>query len=160
MYYVDGGTTYYVQVDSNYKVTGFTTDETKASTLTSNANGLIAVSGLEDRTYYVKETKAPTGYNLLSNAIALTIAATTSNGQNWTNSVASDALTALTLSVDGGTAVDGDVNSGIVSTTITNTKGTTLPTTGGIGTTIFYIVGAILVIGAAVVLVTRRRVSR
>lgn len=46
-----------------------------------------------------------------------------------------------------------------LSTTIINKSGATLPETGGIGTTIFYIIGAILVIGAGVVLVTRRRMS-
>ena len=44
-------------------------------------------------------------------------------------------------------------------TTVTNNSGTELPSTGGIGTTIFYIIGAILVIGAGVVLVTRRRMN-
>ena len=43
--------------------------------------------------------------------------------------------------------------------TVTNQSGTELPSTGGIGTTIFYIVGAMLVIGAGVVLVTRRRMD-
>ncbi|MBQ8076486.1 MAG: LPXTG cell wall anchor domain-containing protein, partial [Oscillospiraceae bacterium] len=42
---------------------------------------------------------------------------------------------------------------------VENNKGTQLPSTGGIGTTIFYIVGAVLVIGAGVVLVTRRRMN-
>jgi LPXTG-motif cell wall-anchored protein len=45
------------------------------------------------------------------------------------------------------------------TTTVTNQSGTELPSTGGIGTTIFYIIGAILVIGAGVVLVTRRRMN-
>ena len=45
------------------------------------------------------------------------------------------------------------------SSTVTNNAGSTLPTTGGIGTTIFYVVGAILVVGAGVILITRRRMS-
>ena len=43
--------------------------------------------------------------------------------------------------------------------TFVNTKGVQLPSTGGIGTTIFYVIGAILVLGAGVLLVTRRRMS-
>ncbi len=50
-------------------------------------------------------------------------------------------------------------NLNIVPTTVENESGAELPSTGGIGTTMFYVIGAILVIGAGVVLVTRRRMS-
>ena len=43
---------------------------------------------------------------------------------------------------------------------IVNEMGTTLPETGGIGTTMFYVIGAILVVGAAVVMITKKRMSR
>ena len=75
----------------------------------------------EDSTYYLKETKAPEGYNLLPEE--KTVA---------------------------GSAVTVDVE---------NKAGSQLPSTGGIGTTIFYVVGALLVVGAGVVLVTRRKVD-
>ena len=159
LYRINSSNTTEYALVSDGKITGWTTTETEASTLTSGSDGVFKVAGLEDGTYYLKETEAPTGYNLLSNAIELTIAATTVNNQTW-EGTASDALTALTISVDGGTAENGTVSSGVVSATVTNTKGSVLPTTGGIGTTIFYIVGVILVLGAGVLLVTRRRVSR
>lgn len=146
-------------VDSNSKkVTGWSDTEEGGSTLTSDANGLFKVIGLDDGTYYLKETKAPTSYNLLASKITVVITATTTNGQNWTDGVASSALTNLAVTANG-TAGTGDVNSGIAGITVANNKGNTLPETGGIGTTIFYVIGTVLVLGAAILLVTKRRVN-
>lgn len=133
-------------VDSNAKVTGWADTEEGGSTLTSDANGLFKVIGLDDGTYYLKETKAPTGYNLLSSEITVVITATTTNGQTWTDGVASSALTSLAVTADG-TAGTGDTSTGIASITVANNTGALLPSTGGMGTTIFYVVGAVLVIG-------------
>lgn len=140
-------------VDSNSnKVTGWDADEEKGSTLTSDSDGLFKVIGLDDGTYYLKETKAPAGYNLLSSEIAVVITATTNNGQ------ASSALTNLAVTADG-KAGTGDTPTGIASITVANNKGNTLPETGGMGTTIFYVLGSILVLGAAVLLITRKRMG-
>lgn len=146
-------------VDSNRKVTGWSETEDGGSTLTSDANGLFKVIGLDDGTYYLKETKAPTGYNLLSSEITVVITATTSNGQTWTDGVASNALTNLKVTADG-TAGTGNKNTGIAGITVANNKGSTLPETGGMGTTIFYVLGTILVLGAAIMLITKRRMNK
>ncbi len=135
------------------------TAATAPTALTSNANGLFTVAGLDDGTYFLKETKAPTNYNLLTSDIALTISAETVNNQTW-NGTASTALTALTISVTdtvNASTGTGSVDSGIVPMTVKNAKGTALPSTGGMGTILFYTVGGILVIGAGVVLVTKKR---
>ncbi len=132
--------------------------EGAGSTLVSDKDGKFIIAGLDDGTYYLKETKAPTGYNLLADPIKVVISATTTNIQSW-DGVATNALTALTIKVDDGEAVNGVLNTGIVETKVKNNAGTVLPETGGIGTTIFYIVGSILVIGAAVILITRRRMD-
>lgn len=145
-------------VDDNSKVIGWADTEANGSTLTSDTNGLFKVIGLDDGTYYLKETKAPTGYNLLSSEITVVITATTTNGQTWTDGVASSALTNLAVTADG-TAGTGDKSTGIAGIKVANNKGSTLPETGGMGTTIFYVIGAILVIGAGVVLITRKRMS-
>ena len=145
-------------VNNDGKVTGWANTEEDGSTLTSDANGLFKVIGLDDGTYYLKETKAPTGYNLLSSEIPVVITATTTNGQNWTDGVASSALTNLAVTADG-TAGTGNAGTGIAGITVANNKGNTLPETGGIGTTIFYVLGSVLVIGAAVLLVTKKRMS-
>lgn len=139
-----------------------------ASILESDSDGLFKIYGLDDGTYYLKETKAPTGYNLLANPIKLTVVATTNNGQN--GGTAAD-LQAIKINVDdekvGGDGddknnlkfVDGNVATGTVATTVKNNSGSELPSTGGIGTTIFYVIGAVLVLGAGIILVTRRRMS-
>lgn len=145
-------------VDSNNKVTGWADTEEGGSKLTSDADGLFKVIGLDDGTYYLKETKAPTGYNLLSSEITVVITATTTNGQNWTDGVASSALTNLAVTADGKNGT-GNVDAGTAEITIANNKGSTLPSTGGMGTTIFYVVGSILVLAAAILLITRKRMS-
>lgn len=132
----------------------------EGSILKSDDNGLFSVAGLDDGTYKLREITAPAGYNLLNVDVTVVIKATTTNGQNWTDSKAKSALTALTVKVDNGDAVDGDLEKGSVSITIKNNKGADLPETGGIGTTIFYVVGSILVLGAAIVLITKKRMSK
>lgn len=125
--------------------------------LTSAADGTFGVSGLDDGTYQLVEIKSPSGYNRLEAPITFTIDATTDNGQNW-GGVPGDALTALSITV-GDANGDGNVNTGAVSLNVENDAGTLLPETGGIGTTIFYVLGGVLIVGAAVILVVRRRVS-
>lgn len=147
----------WVVVDTNGKVTGWAENVEGGSTLTSDANGLFKVIGLDDGTYYLKETKAPTGYNLLANEIELQVIATTANNQTWAYTP-SDALTALKIKV-GDVTTDGDTNSGIVGTTVENNAGATLPSTGGIGTTIFYVLGGMLVVCAVVLMVSKKRMS-
>ncbi|MDD7389122.1 MAG: SpaH/EbpB family LPXTG-anchored major pilin [Lachnospiraceae bacterium] len=145
-------------VNTDGKVTGWADTEEGGATLKSDANGLFKVIGLDDGTYYLKETKAPTGYNLLSSKITVVITATTTNGQTWTDGQASSALTKLEVTADG-TAGTGDTSTGIAGITVANNKGNTLPETGGMGTTIFYVLGSILVLGAAVLLITRKRMG-
>lgn len=159
LYRENGDTTEYVKVDSNSRVTGWTTVESEASALVSDANGLFKVIGLDDGTYYLKETDPPAGYNILAQPITLVIKATTVNDQNWVGKTASEALTALTIKVDSEAEAKGDTDTGIVSATVENNIGATLPETGGVGTTLFYVIGGILVLGAVVVLITRKRMS-
>ena len=126
--------------------------------LTSDADGTFKIAGLDDGTYHLLEIKAPNGYNLLEDPVELVITATTANGQNW-NGIAADALTGLTIAVDNGAAQNGDLDTGIVNVTVENNQGATLPETGGMGTTLFYIIGGLLVVGAGVLLVVRIRMK-
>lgn len=126
--------------------------------LKSGEDGLFQVIGLDDGEYKLREIKAPTGYNLLGRDVEVKITAATANGQEWTSGEASEALTELEVTADqqGG---NGNVQTGVAEVTIANNKGATLPETGGMGTTIFYIVGAVLVAGAGILLITRRRMK-
>ena len=131
-------------------------NETTNVIMTSTAEGVFGVSGLDDGTYYLMEIKAPTGYNLLEHDLEIVIAATTENGQTW-DGIPANALTALTISVDGGNAENGNAETGAVALTVRNNQGSTLPETGGIGTTLFYVIGGLLVIGAGILLIVRLR---
>lgn len=146
---------YYV-VDAEGNVS-WVADKTKATVLVSDANGNFTAKGIDDGSYKLYETEAPSGYNLLTNPIELTVDATTENGQTWAGEP-SKALTALTITVNNVTT-NGNLNNGSVSITVENSKGSVLPETGGVGTTVFYIVGSALVIGAAVLLITKKRMG-
>lgn len=110
-------------------------------------------SGLDDGDYRLAETTTPAGYNTIA-PIEFTITAE--------HDVVSDnpALTSLSGAVTSGTATFTSATSdGSLTTDVVNQKGATLPETGGIGTTIFYVLGTILVIGAGLLLVTKKRMG-
>ena len=107
--------------------------------------GDITINGLDDATvYYLYETKAPAGYNRLTAAVRFEITATYSDAGNNCTSVTA--------------TVNNDVQSS-VSVNVRNNKGSTLPSTGGIGTTLFYVIGGGLMAVAAVLLVTKKRMN-
>ena len=105
-------------------------------------------TGLDDGDYKISETTTPAGYNTIAD-IEFTITAA-----HDVTSV-KPTLTSLT----GGNKFTGEVSTGAVSADIENNTGSTLPETGGMGTTIFYVVGSILVLGAVVLLVTKKRMG-
>lgn len=113
-----------------------------------NNKGQFGIQGLGDGDYYLQETKAPDGYNLIIDPIQFTISSTQSNKQ----------LTEVLIQI-GNTTTPGVPGTGTVTTTVENTKGTTLPETGGMGTTMLYVAGGILLIGSAVLLVTKKRMG-
>ena len=134
----------YAQVTEG-KLTGWTTTKTEATTLVSGADGMIAVVGLDADTYYLEETKAPGGYNKLAGPVKVEIShtvtdAVTDAGAHMTHTLKQDATDVEKVEIE-------------------NKSGTELPSTGGIGTTIFYVLGSILVIGAVVLLITKKRMS-
>ena len=151
----------YYKWDNN-KVTW--TTEANADVFTTGTNGKLTqqVRGLDAGNYFLVETKAPTGYNLLKDPVAVVITATPDNA---------DGVTKVTYSATYGgnaaTMTNGEVSLAdeqkeaqpVATGTIQNNSGTELPSTGGIGTTIFYVIGAILVLGAGILLVTRRRMN-
>lgn len=149
--------TKYALVDTTGKLNGWTIDETAATELVSDEHGLFKVIGLDDGTYYLKETVAPSGYNTLAQPIKLDISANTSNGQYGSGAVTE--LTTIKVTVDNVTTTPGNVANGTVSIDVKNNQGTTLPGTGGIGTTIFYVIGGGLMVAAAILLITKKRME-
>ena len=150
----------YAVVDADNTVTSWSATEEGGSTLTSDAKGLFSVTGLDDGTYYLEETKAPAGYNLPASDFEVKITATTANGQDWAGDAAT-ALTKIDVTV-GSTAGTGDVPTGTAAIVIENTKGSKLPSTGGMGTTVLYAAGAAIVLVAAfgIAFAVRRRNAR
>lgn len=140
-------------------------NETNNVIMTSAADGTFGIAGLDDGTYYLHEIKAPNGYNLLDDELEVVITADTENGQTWNDFVPANALTALTVTTKLGdeeavAPVAGDTTDGAVAITVENNGGSTLPETGGIGTTIFYAAGALLVLCAGVLLFVKLRMRK
>ena len=103
------------------------------ATLTSLDNGRIDIEGLKAGTYYLKETKAPDGYNLLKK------------------------IQKIEIGEDGSIKLNGDVITGDVK--VKNNSGIELPSTGGMGTTLIYLAGIVLVVLSGYVLISKRRAS-
>lgn len=115
----------YEWVDSIEEATKYVTAE----------NGKVEISGLKAGTYYLIETEAPDGYNLLSGGVEVKLEVPGAN-----------------------TNVDQDPL--LYTADVPNNKGVQLPSTGGIGTTIFYVVGGLLVAGAGILLITKKRMKK
>lgn len=142
IYKTVGTTNYYAVLDTNNNVSSWTTTEGNATVLTTDSTGIVHFSGLDSGSYYIKETEAPDGYSVLAAPVDAEI---DSNDGTVTGAVS------VTLTEGGTNYVD--------AIKIENNSGSEMPSTGGIGTTIFYVVGGILVVGAVVLLITRRRMK-
>lgn len=131
-----------------------TPNQNLSSTDTTGADGIARFAGLGDGTYYIKETSAPNPYILLKKPITVKVEATlpesVMNGK--------ETVTKYTYEVSGDGVVQGSATTddGKVTFTVENKKGFVLPTTGGMGTYLFTIGGALLIL-AAVVLILRSR---
>ena len=127
------------------KVETIRTKENVTATGVVGSDGILRVEGLSAGEYTITEVKAPAGYNLLKTPIVIRI--------DWSAPAASSTDCSWTVSGVKGAVVIG----GLVKVTIENNAGTELPSTGSIGTTIFYVLGGALVLAAVVLLVTRKR---
>ena len=138
--YVDLYYQWYDENHENSNTFGWST-EADRTIVKTDKNGVASFKGLVPGTYYLQEIKAPDGYNTLDKPVKVEITATyDDNGNITTNATPNE-----------------QNNHYEVTSTITNNKGTVLPSTGGIGTTIFYVVGGLLMVGAAILLITKKR---
>lgn len=118
----------------NYRVA--TTGDEGATTTITVKNGKVNIYGLAGKTYTLTETKAPDGYNKL----------VTSETVNLADGSKTHATIVDSVYKDGGVVVE-------------NHAGTVLPSTGGMGTTLFYVIGGGLMVAAVVLLVTKKRME-
>lgn len=115
--------------------------------LTSGKDGTFSLAGLDDGTYFIEEITPLPGYNSIA-PVKIQVNGNTKNGQ--TGNGETSELTDVTFTV--GETTDNAI-------TIVNNAGTTLPSTGGMGTTVFYVVGGGLMAVAVVLLVTKKRME-
>ena len=118
----------------NYRVA--MTGEDGATTTITVKGGKVNIYGLAGKTYTLTETKAPDGYNKL----------VTSETVNLADGSKTHATIVDSVYKDGGVVVE-------------NHAGTVLPSTGGMGTTLFYVIGGGLMVAAVVLLVTKKRME-
>ena len=130
-----GNSTYHVATKTQKDAEGL-----NAATVKINTKNQVVIKGLANGTYYLKETVAPTGYNKLEEPVEVTI-----DGSNLKGNV-----------LNGVYDPDASGNNAIQ---VINKSGTLLPETGGMGTTLFYAAGGVLVLAAVVVFVTKKRMS-
>ena len=114
---------------------------TVVDSITTTEDGVFKIEGLDAGGYKLRETAAPAGYNILTEDVSVGI-----------TSAADNTGTTLTATVADTSTVEK-----VAYIAIQNNSGAELPSTGGMGTTLFYVIGGILVLGAVVLLVTKKR---
>ena len=137
--------------------------------LNDNSKKLVAVvkntegttftfKGLDDGDYILTETVTPARYNTIA---PITFTVTADHKIEWNTGTRTDILTSLTTgnTASGNVTFTADLGKGSLTTDVVNQSGATLPSTGGIGTTIFYVIGGLLMAAAAVLLITKKRMN-
>jgi len=165
---------YSTNADAEAGNTNYYTNSEFNGTVTTANGGLMNIKGLDEGTYYLKELSAPAGYIKDQNVHTIAITAhkaTVTETETLTDgcevSYDVEVVDSYTVTIDDtttstftntltGTSIS-TVTPSENTSEIVNTKGVELPSTGGIGTTIFYVVGGILLVGAAIILVSRRK---
>lgn len=151
-----------------------TTEWKEVKSFTAGSETSFSFDGLDDGRYKLTETTTPDGFNTISDIYFKIEAVHDTTVPEGKDKAEITNLTVTETDADGNAFTGGNkpefevvftpisdanhANSG-VSTDILNQKGSTLPSTGGIGTTIFYVVGGILVLGAGILLVVKRRMN-
>ncbi len=124
--------------------------ETGVETMTTNAQSTILIQGLENGTYYLKETKTITGYNLLSEPFEIKLDVAETTTWNKDGAFGTDGLKTYGSTTYG-------VPNAMGTSTIINKKGFVLPQTGGMGYLLFCTVGIVLIAGGAMLIFGGRK---
>ena len=126
---------------------------TQKNVVTSEANGKLVILGLEAGDYFLKETKAPDGYNALTAPVSVTVGQT--NNSFFVIADAEGNVIDEQLAIEGYT----QHNYTATSATVRNSKGVELPSTGGNGTMMLITIGTMLAMAFAVLLITHKKMS-
>ena len=146
--------------DGAYIYAGTNPGEGLTNRITTPDSGVIVVKGVKSDTYEITEVTAPAGYNKLTAPVTVKAVKTGETSTHTTvyldeNGNVTNETTAKV------TEVKVDIETiAATAVAVVNKAGTELPSTGGMGTTIFYVLGAVLVVGAGVLLVTKKRMSQ
>ena len=126
--------------------------ESHAEKLETDAQGNLLLQGLDEGTYYLEETDAPEGYNKLSARTEIVINEKSGAEDQVINGVVKNGEASITLKKGEGTE-------DVTAIGIENKSGNELPETGGIGTTIFYTVGGVLMVTALALFITKKKMA-
>lgn len=142
-----------------YIYAGTTAGEGLTNQITTPDSGVIVVKGVKSGDYKITEVTAPAGYNKLTAPVTVEAVQTGETSTHTTTYLDKDGnVVDKTAKV---TEVKVDIDTiAATAVVVVNKAGTELPSTGGMGTTIFYVLGAVLVVGAGVLLVTKKRMSQ
>lgn len=145
--------------DDAYIYAGTTAGEGLTNQITTPDSGVIVVKGVKSGSYEITEVTAPAGYNKLTAPVTVEAVQTGETSTHTTTYLDKDGnVVDKTAKV---TEVKVDIDTiAATAVVVVNKAGTELPSTGGMGTTIFYVLGAVLVVGAGVLLVTKKRMSQ
>lgn len=147
----------YAMMDAtSHKFTGWTKDEKSASKLISGENGGFEIQGLDAGTYYLKEIKAPVGYNIMEGLQSVEVIANKSRVYDFGEATSPVDFNTNSNDANGvkKTSID---QSGTMSVVVENGKGFTMPSTGAFGQTLIYGVGGLLALGGLGIRMARRR---
>lgn len=122
--------------------------------VTDTADDVFEFKGIDDGEYRLTETRAPANYDMLSGPIYFTVTAGHVDGANPSLNTFSGNITSGNV---GEMAFTANIDTGILSTTIQNKPGSSLPETGGMGTTVLYAAGTLMILAAAAFLVMKKK---
>lgn len=134
-------------------------DPAGTATVVTPKNGLVIIKGVDSDAYTLTETVAPSGYNLLTSTLTVTPQELTSKTTTTTIYLDKDGNVVDTKVDEGAEIIVKDEALAATVAAVVNFTGIELPSTGGMGTTLFYIVGGLMVVCAGVVLVTKKRMG-
>ena len=154
-----GDATIYAKATDTKGVYEYCTEDTAGAVkqFATDGNGVLVIKGVKAGSYKVTEQVAPKGYNLLQGST--TVEAVLKEKYSTTVTTYIDGNGKVTMDTTDKTKTY-ETGANVAGLVIVNNKGAELPSTGGMGTTLFYALGGVLVVGAAVLLVVKKRMGR